>query len=369
MNKIIINRGSFKLDEVVFQQGTTTIGRATDNMVTLNDNAVSSHHAKIVTLFNTSYIEDLDSTNGTLVNGKSVKKHTLHSGDVVTLGNHQLLFQSDADTNKNAGDDSETLLLHSDEIKQTLSDFMRAQADHEAQQKPGTVANFVPNATPSNQTNNQANNQANSQANNASAAAKPSAPPGAVLQDGPQDKESPRKPATAGNSSLDIEKNQAWLDAKHRSRPGDAIIAGAKNRSETSSVATGAAEKPTYSKSHSGSHSPQASPRPIGGTATVLKTGANNTSGKVNSPATLDSKSTQKIGTDNAAARMAVQNRRSGDPGYDAKDAKLSYAIKNGVMALNRRKPRSSKALPMIWMLIVAVLIVELVYITYRSLA
>lgn len=92
MNKITINHGSFKLDDIELEHGTLTVGRAADNDVQLDDAAVSSHHAKIVTFFNVSYIEDLDSTNGTIVNGKKIKKYTLHTGDILILGKHQLLF-------------------------------------------------------------------------------------------------------------------------------------------------------------------------------------------------------------------------------------------------------------------------------------
>ena len=128
MNKIIINRGSFKLDEVVFEQGTTTIGRASSNTISLDDTAVSSHHAKIVTLFHTSYIEDLNSTNGTLVNGKTIHKHSLHSGDVIAVGNHQLLFQSDYNAYKDA-ENSETVMLKGSEIKKKLSEFIQAHSE------------------------------------------------------------------------------------------------------------------------------------------------------------------------------------------------------------------------------------------------
>jgi pSer/pThr/pTyr-binding forkhead associated (FHA) protein len=45
-------------------------------------------------VFDSSYVEDLGSTNGTFVNGKKIKSHTLHNGDVLTIGHYQILFQS-----------------------------------------------------------------------------------------------------------------------------------------------------------------------------------------------------------------------------------------------------------------------------------
>ncbi len=93
MAKITINRENFKVDERELGQGSLSIGRSQDNDLSINDPAVSSHHAQIVTVFDSSYVEDLGSTNGTFVNGKSVKTHTLHNGDVLTMGHYQILFQ------------------------------------------------------------------------------------------------------------------------------------------------------------------------------------------------------------------------------------------------------------------------------------
>jgi predicted component of type VI protein secretion system len=54
--------------------------------------AVSGHHALIINILNDSFLEDLNSTNGTYVNGKLIKKHALQHGDVITIGHHHLRF-------------------------------------------------------------------------------------------------------------------------------------------------------------------------------------------------------------------------------------------------------------------------------------
>jgi pSer/pThr/pTyr-binding forkhead associated (FHA) protein len=95
MAKITINRENFKVDEVQLEQGTLSIGRSKDNLVHLDDPTVSSHHAQIVTVFNSSYVEDLGSTNGTYINGQKSKTHTLHNGDILTIGHYQILFQGE----------------------------------------------------------------------------------------------------------------------------------------------------------------------------------------------------------------------------------------------------------------------------------
>jgi len=75
---------------VNLQAGALSIGRASDNDLPLADNSVSSHHARIFTYLESSYIEDLGSTNGTYLNGKRIQKHTLHVGDVIKLGKLEL---------------------------------------------------------------------------------------------------------------------------------------------------------------------------------------------------------------------------------------------------------------------------------------
>ena len=75
---------------VNLQEGAISIGRAGDNDLHIADKTVSSYHARIFTYLEASYIEDLDSTNGTYLNGKRVQKHTLHAGDIVKVGKHKL---------------------------------------------------------------------------------------------------------------------------------------------------------------------------------------------------------------------------------------------------------------------------------------
>ena len=84
MAKITVNRENFKVEERELTQGSLNIGRNKDNQLRIDDPAVSNHHAKIVTVF-----------DSTFVNGKQVKTHTLHNGDVLTIGHYQILFQSE----------------------------------------------------------------------------------------------------------------------------------------------------------------------------------------------------------------------------------------------------------------------------------
>src|SRR5258706_14603301 len=72
-----------------------TIGRRADNDVCLPHPAVSGEHASIVTILADSFLEDLGSTNGTLVNGKPVVKHFLRDYDQIDIGRQRIVFVSD----------------------------------------------------------------------------------------------------------------------------------------------------------------------------------------------------------------------------------------------------------------------------------
>jgi pSer/pThr/pTyr-binding forkhead associated (FHA) protein len=72
-----------------------TIGRLPDNDIRIDNAAVSGHHSLIINILNDSFLQDLNSTNGTYVNGKLIKKHALQHGDVITVGHHQLRFVED----------------------------------------------------------------------------------------------------------------------------------------------------------------------------------------------------------------------------------------------------------------------------------
>jgi len=75
---------------------TLTIGRKADNTLVIEDPAVSGHHARIVKVQAVFFLEDLKSTNGTAINGLPVTRHQLRDADVITIGQHRLVFQENA---------------------------------------------------------------------------------------------------------------------------------------------------------------------------------------------------------------------------------------------------------------------------------
>ena len=74
-----------------------TIGRRADNEICLPNLAVSGEHAAIVTILTDSFLKDVGSTNGTLVNGNPIVKHLLRDRDEIELGRHKLVYCMDDD--------------------------------------------------------------------------------------------------------------------------------------------------------------------------------------------------------------------------------------------------------------------------------
>ena len=92
MARLILSLDGQVLAEYNMTKERYTIGRLPDNDVRIDNAAVSGHHGLIINILNDSFLEDLNSTNGTYVNGKLIKKHALTHGDVITCGHHHLRF-------------------------------------------------------------------------------------------------------------------------------------------------------------------------------------------------------------------------------------------------------------------------------------
>jgi type II secretory pathway predicted ATPase ExeA len=72
--------------------GRAIIGRTADNDLQIRSKFVSRHHAQIITTRENCVVEDLNSTNGIFVRSQRVKHHELSEGDIVQLGEHELLY-------------------------------------------------------------------------------------------------------------------------------------------------------------------------------------------------------------------------------------------------------------------------------------
>ena len=95
MARLVLSLDSQTLAEYNMTKERYTVGRLPDNDIRIDNAAVSGHHSLIINILNDSFLEDLNSTNGTYVNGKLIKKHALQQNDVITVGHHQLRFLED----------------------------------------------------------------------------------------------------------------------------------------------------------------------------------------------------------------------------------------------------------------------------------
>ena len=92
MAKLILSMDGQVLKEIPLSKERTTIGRKPQNDVQIDNLAVSGENAVVVSIMDDAFLEDLGSTNGTVVNGKTVKKHFLQDNDVVELGKYRLKY-------------------------------------------------------------------------------------------------------------------------------------------------------------------------------------------------------------------------------------------------------------------------------------
>ena len=91
MAKLVISLDGMNVRDFPLQAGRITVGRNSSNDIVLNEPVVSGEHAAIQ-LQPAPSITDLNSTNGTRLNGKAVTKASLQHNDVIKIGSHELHF-------------------------------------------------------------------------------------------------------------------------------------------------------------------------------------------------------------------------------------------------------------------------------------
>ncbi|MBL8501879.1 MAG: FHA domain-containing protein [Rhodocyclaceae bacterium] len=107
------------LKEIPLTKERTTIGRKPHNDIQIDNLAISGEHSVIVTILNDSFLEDLNSTNGTYVNGQPIKKHFLQNSDVIELGKYKLKYLNETPSQTTAADFEKTMVLRPDLMKKT----------------------------------------------------------------------------------------------------------------------------------------------------------------------------------------------------------------------------------------------------------
>ncbi len=111
MPKMIVSIDGVVIKEVQLTKDKTTLGRRPYNDIVIDNLAISGEHAVFEVQGNQVYLEDMDSTNGTYVNGKAAKRLLLQHGDVIDVGKYKIKFddQSEAPASAPAGQSSTKL--------------------------------------------------------------------------------------------------------------------------------------------------------------------------------------------------------------------------------------------------------------------
>lgn len=117
MAKLILSMDGLVLKEIQLNQERLTIGRKPQNDIQIDNLAISGEHAVVVTILADSFLEDLNSTNGTLVNGQPIKKHFLRNNDIIELGKYKLKYMADLQAGNAASDFEKNAAIRSGSLK------------------------------------------------------------------------------------------------------------------------------------------------------------------------------------------------------------------------------------------------------------
>jgi len=94
MAKLVLSHNGKVIDQYFLKKTSITIGRDKSNDIAIDDPLLSREHARIVSVGDDEIIEDLQSSNGTQINGRPLTRQILQHLDVIALGSHQLRYQS-----------------------------------------------------------------------------------------------------------------------------------------------------------------------------------------------------------------------------------------------------------------------------------
>jgi hypothetical protein len=92
MGKLVVSLDNVVLKEVVIQKDRTTLGRRPYNDIVIDNLAVSGEHSVLMAVGDNLFIEDLNSTNGTYINGKPIKKQLLAHNDSIEIGKYRIKY-------------------------------------------------------------------------------------------------------------------------------------------------------------------------------------------------------------------------------------------------------------------------------------
>lgn len=131
------------LRELTFDVPRMLIGRSEHNDIAISSSFISRHHTLLVRHGSTTFLMDLNSTNGTFVNSKRVSNHVLIHDDVITVGNHRIKFNDPHATRRGS---LEGLAFADTAIMKTLEDMRKLLAQENTQILPAATENHPPSS-------------------------------------------------------------------------------------------------------------------------------------------------------------------------------------------------------------------------------
>lgn len=134
MAKLVVKFNNDVVDHIEIRQGDMKVGRKPGCDVLIDNLAVSGEHANIFTVGDDSFIQDLNSTNGTFINSKRITKHHLRDGDTVTIGKHSLIYFSENVTEETE-DFAKTVIINPAARENTIPPTAPRPAAAEATQR------------------------------------------------------------------------------------------------------------------------------------------------------------------------------------------------------------------------------------------
>ena len=135
MPKLVVLSEGFTGQTHELKAETSTIGRTDDNTFTIPENSVSSRHCEIIQRGDEYYVKDLNSTNGTYINGQKVSSSPLKTGQILRCGQVEMRLES-GDSKAPAGKLDQTVVIPKGKEGVTLSEMSRS-ADADAFSKDG----------------------------------------------------------------------------------------------------------------------------------------------------------------------------------------------------------------------------------------
>jgi len=131
--KLIVTRDGDTIKELTFHQPRLLIGRSEHTDIAIPSRFVSRHHLLLVRHGNTTFMMDLNSSNGTFVNSKRVSNHVLIDNDIITVGNHRIKFRDPHATSDGAMAENE---FSDTAIMKTLDDMRNLLAQENTAMLP-----------------------------------------------------------------------------------------------------------------------------------------------------------------------------------------------------------------------------------------